>query len=255
MVNNKSLECICLFHHPSSNYFNILGERRGENLLLSSFFNRNKHNLKKILGAELLVYVNKPAMNFKAIINFKEIKTNAYVKERERKLEDQEKFEKCFNRIVGSYFESHNFEYYHKEFNSIDDRLDCFVPSRGEFKCQQFSIPGTKLTSENLGVVEGETKLVWRTDEKTGKKTQEEVVIYPKNGCGKNWKSNKCLTKFVCSIEEGNKLEVMLREYGQICGRCERRYENPSFEEHVREIMMVWLLSMILEGKLFIDYI
>ena len=204
-------------------------------------------------------------MKFQAVINFKEIKTNTYEKERERKLKDQEKWTACFDRIVGSYFESKTFKRFHNEFNPLNDRLDCFVPSRGHFKCQQFSNPGSKETTKKLDVEEGATKEVFVEDDerkkgevtkideeekKEAKKKKKKVKItYPKNGCGKNWNSNLCLTKFVCSIEEGNKLVVMLREYGQICKHCTRRYENPSFNPDVLTIMMTWLLSMILEGK------
>ena len=189
-------------------------------------------------------------LKFETEIKFKLIKTNTHEKERERKLEDQEKWRKCFDRIVGSYFKNHTFNGFHGEWDFVKDRLDCFVPSRGEFLCQQFANPGTKKTKKDLRLEKADetaTKEVVVENEKGEKKK----IIYLKNGCGKKWNSNLCLTKFVCWIEEKNNLVVELREYGQRCDHCEKRYENPTFESYVLEIMIKWLLSMILEGRNF----
>ena len=193
-------------------------------------------------------------MNFQAELIFKPIKTNTYEKERERKLKDQEKWTACFDSIVGVYFGSHTFERFHKEFNYLNDRLDCFVPSRGEFICQQFGSAGQKETkkeiqSEEEIIDEKEVKNEESEEQKNDeKKKRSRRRKFPQNGCGRRWNSNLCLTKFVCRIEGKNKLIVELREYGQRCEHCTKRYENPSFLHHVLDLMIKWLLDMIVEG-------
>ena len=186
-------------------------------------------------------------MNFQAELQFKPIKTNTYEKERERKLDDQGKWTACFDQIVKPYIESHTFERFHREFNPLSDRLDCFVPSRGEFICQQFASAGCKETKKEI---ESEEEFEFKSEEGEKKTTKKKGRRrkFPQNGCGRRWNSNLCLTKFVCRIEGKNKLVVELREYGQRCEHCTKRYENPSFKPHVLELMIRWLLDMIVEG-------
>ena len=191
-------------------------------------------------------------MFFQTALQFKPIKTNTYEKERERKLEDQEKWRACFDRIVGSYFENNTFNGFHEDFNPLNDRLDCSVPSPGTFKCQQFGEAGQKKTTKTIDSEE-EVEETAKTEGVEKKKNRRRK--FPQNGCGRNWSSNLCLTKFVCRIEEKNNLVVELREYGQRCEHCTKRYENPSFKSQVLEIMIKWLLSMIVEGRLYRGYI
>ena len=232
----------------------------------------------------------KKMTNYQARLTFKPIKENAYEKERERKLEDQAKWTSYFDRIVGSYFDTHTFRGVHKELNIEKDRLDCFVPSPGMFICQQFAKPGTKPTTKNIeeifveepeaqiedgepvksqkvgeqkknedqikvDQVKSEAEGDQNKNEKTGRR-KKGIKKTPKNGCGRNWNSNLCLTKFVCWIDkdDSNKLIVELREYGQRCEHCTKKYENPSFKSHVLEIMITWLLVMILEGT-YLSYL
>ncbi|XP_066913894.1 uncharacterized protein [Clytia hemisphaerica] len=183
-------------------------------------------------------------MRVRTELRFEEIKENTNEKERARKIDDQEKWSTFFNKIVKSYFSDRAFERFHHEFEPAQHRLDCRVPSPGEFKCQQFSNPGSKKSKRKLLIKDPVNEEVKESND--GKKKK-----FVKNGCGKPWNSNLCLTKFNCLIEddkEGIVLVVHLREYGQRCGHCQNRYENPSFEDYVLDIMMYWLLSMILEG-------
>jgi len=132
--------------------------------------------------------------------------------------------------------------HFHDEFDYVKDKLDCFVPSPGKFKCGgENATPGKKKRKKKAGHViappvpvpeipastpESEASKE-ESNEKTSIKKKKAPVA--KNGCGRNWGSNKCLTKFVCSIEEKNILLVEVREYGQRCEHCTKRYENPSF--------------------------
>ena len=151
---------------------------------------------------------------------------------------------------MGAYFSERTFDRFHCDFEPAKHRLDCRVPSPGQFKCQQFAIPGTKKSKRKLKNYEPDVEQCKEEKESEGKDGEKIKKKPVKNGCGHSWHSNFCLTKFHCLIQEGNVLVVQLREYGQRCRHCQKRYENPSFEDGVLDIMLYWLLAMILEGEL-----
>lgn len=173
---------------------------------------------------------------YKPQIEFKEINEDTYEKEKQRKLEDQQKWQMLFMKIVADYFEEKKICQVHNEFVTTKHRLDCFIPASGHFVC------GGRAPGKRKGKKKKKKTDEAATMEKNLKQQEEQ------QGCGKSWNSNLTLTKFVCTIEGDHTLIVKLREFGQRCRHCQRRYENPSFLDHTRDAMMWWLLEMVLEG-------
>ena len=171
-------------------------------------------------------------------LNFQEIRTDTNMKDGHRKLEDQQRWKYHFPKIV-EYFENHNFQSFRKEFDPKRDQLDVFVPAYGSFICGQ----------RNLGKRKGKNKKVDNS--------------MPQSGCGRRWNSHLTMTKFVCEIK-GYELVVMLRQYGQRCGRCSKEkspYEHPSFKDELVNEITKFLLVSILDGifnyidpNLYVDY-
>ena len=171
-------------------------------------------------------------------LKFKETGVDTNEKDRQRKLEDQRRWENSFHKIV-DYFENHNFQSFHKEFDPNRDQLDVFVPTYGSFMCGQ----------RNPGKRKGKNKKVDN--------------FIPQSGCGRRWNSYLTMTKFVCEVK-GNELVVTLRQFGQRCGRCSKEkspYENPSFKDELVNEMKKFLLFSILDGifnytdpNLHVDY-
>lgn len=160
-------------------------------------------------------------------LKFKETGVDTNEKDRQRKLEDQRRWESYFHKIVVDYFESCTFQSFHKEFDPNRDQLDVFVPTYGSFMCGE----------RNPGKRKGKKK------KKVGNSTQQ-------SGCGRTWNSYLTMTKFVCKVK-GNDLEVTLRQFGQRCKRCSKEkspYENPSFTDELVDEMTKFLLVSILDG-------
>ena len=178
-------------------------------------------------------------MKFQPILEFKEIKEDTNEKEKKRKLKDQQRWQAEFSTHIVSYFDENRFDFFHSEFNPSKDKLDCFVPAAGTFICGEQAKAGKKRRKKGKINLENETP----NDETKSKKDEKQGL-----GCGRNWNSNRCMTKFVCSIEDKDVLLVQIREYGQQCNRCKNRYENPSFIDHDLSIMVEWMLTMILKG-------
>ena len=165
--------------------------------------------------------------SIKPKLQFKEIGVDTNEKDRERKLEDQRRWEIYFHKIVVEFFESCNFQSFHQDFDPNKDQLDVFVPTYGSFMCGQ----------RNPGKRKGKNKI------KAGNSTQQ-------SGCGRRWNSYLTMTKFGCKVN-GNDLEVTLRQFGQRCLRCSKvksPYENPSFTDKLVDEITKFLLVSILDG-------
>lgn len=174
---------------------------------------------------------------YKTRLKFKEIATDSFEKEDERKVGDRERWEQSFEKVITSYFKENSIDQFHKHFRKESQRLDCYIPSCGRFTCG--------------GRRAGTREVKKREKLSLNQLTEEEKIkIQEKQeGCGKRWTSNKILVKFVCTIDgAGDELNVELREFGQRCKHCIRRYENPSFLEASLQDVMTLLLRMMLEG-------
>jgi len=93
-------------------------------------------------------------MLFKPRITFKAIAEDTNEKDRARKENDQRKWAEHFDRIVVDYFEDRHIPHFHDEFDYVKDKLDCFVPSPGKFKCGgENATPGKKKRKKKAGHV------------------------------------------------------------------------------------------------------
>ena len=163
-------------------------------------------------------------IKLKPKLKFKEIAVDTNEKDRKRKLEDQRRWENYFRAIVVDYFEKHEFQSFHKEFDPKKDQLDVFIPTYGSFMCGERN-PGKR-------------------------KGKQKIKAAEQHGCGRTWNSRLTMTKFVCEVK-GNDLLVTLRQFGQRCRRCSKEkslYENPSFKKNPVNEMTNFLLVSILEG-------
>ena len=134
-------------------------------------------------------------------LKFKETGVDTNEKDRQRKLEDQRRWENYFHEIVVNYFNSHSFQCFCKGFDPKKHRLDVFVPTYGSFMCGQ----------RNLGKRKGKRKSKVDVDNST-----------QQSGCGRRWNSYLTMTKFLCFVN-GNDLVVEVRQFGQRCERCSKR--------------------------------
>ena len=172
-------------------------------------------------------------------LKFQEIGVDTNKKAKQRKLEDQQRWQYYFHETAVEYFKNHNFQSFHEEFDPKRDQLDAFVPAYGSFICGK----------RNLGKRKGKNKKVDNS--------------MPQSGCGRRWNSYLTMTKFVCQVKK-NQLVVILRQYGQRCGRCSKEknpYENPSFKDELVNEIIKFLLVSILDGifnyidpNVYVDY-
>ena len=163
-------------------------------------------------------------------LKFKEIGVDANERDQERELEDQQRWEDCFQVIVVNYIENSHLQHFDaKEFDAKKDQLDVFVPSYGNFICGQ----------RNPGKRKGKTKVKVET-----------CNSEQQSGCGRRWNSYLTMIKFACVVNDDD-LVVELRQFGQRCERCSKEkspYENSSFKDTIVKEMIIFLLSAILNG-------
>ena len=83
-------------------------------------------------------------LTLKPKLKFKETGIDTNEKDSQRKLEDQQKWEKHFHEIVVDYFNNHSFQCFRKGFDQKKHRFDVFVPTYRSFMCGQTIFGGGK---------------------------------------------------------------------------------------------------------------